>query len=205
MQIDPDFEPEIVQGDLKATMVNDASESGNETTDTMTNCSKPANYAVSPRELSWRLHELIESRLEARIKELEIELGNRQNTISGRRFSYSETESSSTHQSPTCICSGHDKLQERASTYKDNNGILLKVIDKEQEKEDGEYDSISHHGLVMEDRSEALVQDIQRRTSFMYSGDSTSEDEGSDESDMLLIKQIVERRKSGSNFNLRIG
>lgn len=186
MQIDPDFEPEIVQGDLKATMVNDASESGNKATDT-TNCSKPANYVVCPRELSWRLHELIESRLEARIKELEFELGNRQDMISARRFSYSETESSSTHQSPTCICSGHDKLQE-ASTYKDNNGILLKVIDKEQE--------------TVQDMQQ--FRDKQRGTSFMYNEDSTSEDEGSDESDMLLIKQIVERRKSGSSFNLRI-
>ncbi|KAL8518519.1 hypothetical protein ACS0TY_009766 [Phlomoides rotata] len=211
VEIDPDFEPEIVRGDLKATMVNDASESGTETTDTTTNCSKPANYAVSPRELSLRLHELLESRLEARIKELEIELGNRQNMISGKRFSYSETESSSTHQSPTCICSAHDILPEEASTYKGNKGILLKLIDKEEEKEDGEHDSISHHGVVMEeDRSETLVQDMQqfwdkqRGMSFMYNEDSTSEDEGSDESDMLLIKQIVERRKSGSNFNLRI-
>lgn len=230
-QLDPDFEPDIVQGDLKPTMVNGAPESGNETTDTTTNCSQPANYAVSPWELSLRLHELIESRLETRIKELEIALGDSQNRVpvqgsqsivSERRFfAYSETESSSTHQSPTCICDEHDKREEGPSTknfassyldaYKESNGVFLRVTDKDQEKEDGEYDSISHHGVIMEeDRSVTLVQDMpqiwdkQRSTSFMSNEDSMSEEEGSDESEMLLIKQIVERRKSGSSFNLKI-
>lgn len=41
----------------------------------------PANYAVSPRELSLRLHEVIESRLEERVKELEIALENSQRKL----------------------------------------------------------------------------------------------------------------------------
>ncbi|KAL2519271.1 hypothetical protein Adt_15518 [Abeliophyllum distichum] len=116
VDLDPDFEPYTVQGDLKLAVAgenhNFTSESGRDTTETTTDCSQPANYAVSSQELSLRLHVLIESRLEARIKELEIALENgekrvqtlgSQSIVSERIFSYSETESSSSPQSPTSI------------------------------------------------------------------------------------------------------
>ncbi|XP_022852159.1 uncharacterized protein LOC111373815 [Olea europaea var. sylvestris] len=78
VDLDPDFEPYTMQGDLKLAVSSEnydyASESGRDGTKTATDCSQPINYAVSPRELSLRLHELIESRLEAHIKELEIAL-----------------------------------------------------------------------------------------------------------------------------------
>lgn len=41
----------------------------------------PANYAVSPHELTLRLHEVIECRLEERVKELEIALENSQRKV----------------------------------------------------------------------------------------------------------------------------
>ncbi|KAK6133948.1 hypothetical protein DH2020_032306 [Rehmannia glutinosa] len=144
VELDPDFDPDIVQGELNSTLVNGASESENETPDTTTDCSKPSNYAVSPWELSFRLHELIESRLQTRIKELETALANSENSnqvlssqsiVSERKFSSAKTESSSI---------------------------------------------------------------------FVSDEDYASEDEGTDELDMFLIQQIVERRKSGSSFNLEI-
>ncbi|KAL8035402.1 hypothetical protein ABFS82_12G091900 [Erythranthe guttata] len=151
-EIDPVFEPDIVRV-------------------------QPVNYAVNPWELSLRLHELIESRLEKRINELETALAKTQNgdkvlgsqtvVFPKRIFSYSETESSSTHQSPACIC----------------------YIDKDQENEEGDG---------------AQFFDKQISTRFMSNEDCSSEDEGTDESEMLLIKQIVERTKSGSSFNLKI-
>ncbi|KAL7091254.1 hypothetical protein ACP275_12G094200 [Erythranthe tilingii] len=138
---------------------------------------QPVNYAVNPWELSLRLHELIESRLEKRINELETALAKTRNgdkvlgsqpiVFPKRIFSYSETESSSTHQSPACIC----------------------YIDKDQENEEGD---------------ESQFFDKQISTRFMSNEDCSSEDEGTDESEMLLIKQIVERTKSGSSFNLKI-
>lgn len=144
---------------------DDATESGSKTTDTVPGFSKPSNYAVSPWELSLKLHELIESRLETRIKELELALLHSQNNrvgiqqrsiVSERRYSYSETESSSTnHHSPSCICC------------------------EEQE-------------------NMPQIWDEQR---LMNDEDSMSED---DESELLLIKQIIERRKSGSSFNFKI-
>lgn len=70
MQLDPDFEADFAQGDLRSDMVEKPiSDQQSET------CETPIrNNAVSPRELSLRLHEVIESRLEKRVMELEAAL-----------------------------------------------------------------------------------------------------------------------------------
>lgn len=178
-------------------MVEDATESESRTTDTTTDCSKPANYSVSPWELSLRLHELIESRLETHIKELENGLLLSQNGV-GRRYSYSETESSSAHHSPTCICDECDKRGdipswnngESGSNCVDQGGRSTNRI------QNGSYYSIKDMPQTW-DNKQGLM-------SLESNEDSMSEDEGSDESEMLLIKQIIERRKSGSGFNFKI-
>lgn len=69
------------------------------------------HYAVSPRELSLRLHEVIQSRLEARIIELEAALQKRphsmqQECIISMRELYSEVGSLSTQQSPISVDEG---------------------------------------------------------------------------------------------------
>lgn len=83
VELDPEDEINVAQGDLKPDCLNvqctDSSESDSNTSGTWTVQSKPANYSVSPRELTSRLHEVIESRLEARIKELETALLRSQN------------------------------------------------------------------------------------------------------------------------------
>ncbi|XP_073130729.1 uncharacterized protein [Henckelia pumila] len=256
VELDPDYEPDIAQGDLKAMMAMEArdtaSESGDESTSTTTNISQPPNYAVSPRELSFRLHELIESRLEARIKELEIALINSerrvqvlgsQGILSGTRLSFSETEYSCSPQSPINNC-GHyttdgslvrnissnsldsieanctlerstDDKQERgkkSSTSSrgsdhDMHSTVKKLIDglglfnEEKkvsqndaavEKDGGQEDSVQYVGRTW---------DRQMSRSLMLDEDFESEDEEeADEAEMLLIKKIVERRRSGSAF-----
>ncbi|XP_011075667.1 uncharacterized protein LOC105160099 isoform X2 [Sesamum indicum] len=210
VELDPDFEPDIIQRDLKSTMDNGMSESGDETTDTTTHGSPPANYTVSPWELSLRLHELIESRLQMRIKELETALCNSQNRVqilgsqsivSGRRFSYCTTESSSVQQSPT---EEHDKQYgpSAENQEKETNGILLRVREKDQESQDGEYSSNAGKHSIDRLMPQIAYQDTS--TSFMSDEDCLSEDNETDESEMLLIKQILERRKSGSSCNLKI-
>lgn len=86
MQLDSESEVNIIEGGIKLDAFRrqhySASESElDERSDTTTGRAEtpPANYAVSPRELSIRLHELIESQLEARIKELETALQINQN------------------------------------------------------------------------------------------------------------------------------
>ncbi|XP_055809908.1 uncharacterized protein LOC129880084 isoform X2 [Solanum dulcamara] len=113
VELDPEDEINVAQGDLKLDCLNvpspDSSESDSNTSGTWIVHSKPANYPVSPRELSSRLHEVIESRLEARIKELETALLRSQirvcsletqHNLSQKDFASHETESSACLQSP---------------------------------------------------------------------------------------------------------
>lgn len=87
VQLDQEFEaftaPEHMKLNQLSRQYNDDSsetdydeESGNGTEQNL-----PPNYAVSPRELSIKLHEVIESRLEERIGELETALQNSQNWL----------------------------------------------------------------------------------------------------------------------------
>lgn len=218
-------------------MINGKPESENETTATINNKNhyRPANYGVSPWELSLRLHELIESKLESRIKELEMALYNSQNSsqlldsqsiVSVRKFEYSESETSSSHHSPTCICYEHDEGEDTQifsinhvdALYKERNGILVRMMDNNQENEDGESSiravdqgKYSRNSMWNENRYSVLRYDgareevdRQQSTKLMWDEDCLSEDVGSDELDALMIKQIVERRKSGSSFNLEV-
>ncbi|XP_009779140.1 protein POLAR-like 1 [Nicotiana sylvestris] len=115
VELDPEDEVDVAQGELKLDYLNmqcsDSSESEWDTSETRIYHSKPANYPVSPRELSLRLHEVIESRLEAQIKELETALYNSQiraysleaqHILSQMDYASSESESSAYPQSPYC-------------------------------------------------------------------------------------------------------
>ncbi|OIT38201.1 PREDICTED: uncharacterized protein LOC109239733 [Nicotiana attenuata] len=115
VEIDPEDEVDVAQGDFKPDYLNmqcsDSSESERDTSETRIYHSKPANYPVSPRELSLRLHEVIESRLEAQIKDLETALRHSQiraysleaqHILSQMDYASSESESSAYPQSPYC-------------------------------------------------------------------------------------------------------
>lgn len=88
----------------------DSSKSDSSTTRTWIVHSKPANYPVSPRELTSRLHEVIEARLEARIKELETALLHSQNRAysleTQHDLSHQDFESRET-ESPACLQSSY--------------------------------------------------------------------------------------------------
>ncbi|KAE9601916.1 hypothetical protein Lal_00040840 [Lupinus albus] len=93
VEFDADFVADFSQGELQTDKVSGedivqskSNEDANETTDL------PVNSAVSPRELSLRLHEVIQSRLEKRVEELEIALQNSQRKL---RFIELEHESCS--------------------------------------------------------------------------------------------------------------
>ncbi|KAJ7956472.1 Protein POLAR LOCALIZATION DURING ASYMMETRIC DIVISION AND REDISTRIBUTION like [Quillaja saponaria] len=79
---DPDFVADFAQGELKVGMVTGkdmACKSNDFPDDTST--PQSGDYAVSPHELSLRLHEVIQSRLEKRVNELEIALQNSQRKV----------------------------------------------------------------------------------------------------------------------------
>lgn len=82
MQIDPDFVADFVEGELRTDMVNrqvDSSISNHDSGESST--VRPSDYAVSPRELSLRLHEVIQARLEDRVRELESALQHSQRKV----------------------------------------------------------------------------------------------------------------------------
>ncbi|XP_068654760.1 uncharacterized protein [Aristolochia californica] len=119
-EIDPDLIGDLVQGELKADMIHHVHDSDHDTGSSSANCSAPVKYAVSPEELSLRLHELIESRLEEHIVKLEIELQDTRRKLhlmeakkmnSNRDMSHSEFESSSTQGSPTVIDHGNSVIE----------------------------------------------------------------------------------------------
>ncbi|KAK8604579.1 hypothetical protein V6N13_099515 [Hibiscus sabdariffa] len=83
VELDLDFEADFAAGELRSDTVNvqalvesvsSEDSSGDPTTHS-------GNYAVSPRELSLRLHEVIQSRLEERVEELETALQNSQRKV----------------------------------------------------------------------------------------------------------------------------
>ncbi|KAK4264202.1 hypothetical protein QN277_025411 [Acacia crassicarpa] len=82
-QLDPEFEADFVQGELRPDMVSEKAcahrKSNDDASDTTTTLS--TSYAVSHHELSLRLHEVIQSRLEERVKELEIALESSQRKV----------------------------------------------------------------------------------------------------------------------------
>lgn len=89
LQLDPDSLPDIAQGELRADMFGRQADKQPYADRDGSGSSTPQfiNYAVSPRELTIRLHEVLESRLEERVKELETALQN-----SGKKVQYTETE-----------------------------------------------------------------------------------------------------------------
>lgn len=113
LELDPDFEADFAQGEFRLDMANpqalDQSESDRDASHTPPTHS--GNYAVSPRELSLRLHEVIQSRLEERVEELEAALQDSQRKVQLMELEHLDTRrkllsnelnySSTGQQSPT--------------------------------------------------------------------------------------------------------
>ncbi|KAI3861811.1 hypothetical protein MKX03_027416 [Papaver bracteatum] len=154
-ELDPDLVGNIIQGELRPDMVKGGADfradSDKDASGTSTTQTENVNYAVSPRALSLRLHEVIQSRLEGRIEELESELQNRQKRVTqmeykqqrnlqrnysngGRRSSSQESltldEDNSIAQPLVLNLSG-DALDSYNETYEELLGVML--TDEEEE------------------------------------------------------------------------
>lgn len=79
VEMEQDLEVEFAQGELIADRVRGKRESNQDPSGNST--PESGNYAVSPRELSLRLHKVINSRLEKRITELETALQESQRKV----------------------------------------------------------------------------------------------------------------------------
>ncbi|KAB2053506.1 hypothetical protein ES319_A12G192500v1 [Gossypium barbadense] len=149
-ELDPDF----AEGELRSDMINAQalaeSVSNKDSRDTSTTHS--GNYAVSPRELSMRLHEVIQSKLKERIEELEMALRNSQKKVKlmewqykiSRKISNSKLKYSSNPESPLAneeidCQSGPLVMQlsgEALDAYIEAREELLKTDESEEEDDD---------------------------------------------------------------------
>ncbi|CAN8264850.1 unnamed protein product [Cochlearia groenlandica] len=122
IEMEPDFEVEFAQGELKTDWVKgkrlDETESNQDPSGIST--PEPGNYAVSPRELSLRLHKVINSRLEKRITELETALQESQ-----RKVEQQVTESESKKSSWSRLWETQEMM-----TYKSNSKIPVDIEQK---------------------------------------------------------------------------
>ncbi|KAF5734119.1 hypothetical protein HS088_TW16G00561 [Tripterygium wilfordii] len=111
LQLDPVFAADFAEGVVNVDIVNDQTvahpESNQDKSGTSTHDFQ--NYVVSPRELSLRLHEVVQSRLEERVEELETALQSSRRNMqlveseydnSWRKSAYRELMYFSTPESP---------------------------------------------------------------------------------------------------------
>ncbi|XP_072989095.1 uncharacterized protein [Typha latifolia] len=116
-EVEQEFIGDVIHGELRANVLDcgdDTSEDDHDqdSKSSSTGCAHDVNYVVSPTELSLRLHEVIQHRLEERIKELEISLAQSQKQLQRMEaeriflegpFSNSDMGSSSNQESPTLM------------------------------------------------------------------------------------------------------
>ncbi|XP_024027380.1 uncharacterized protein LOC112093370 [Morus notabilis] len=229
VELDADFEADFAQGELRVDTLGGevAKSKSNEDGASTSTTHHSGNHAVSPRELSLRLHEVIQSRLEERVNELEIALQNSQRKIkimeSGRKnrgeFSNGRLRYLSSQESPIARedynSMSHPPLVinlsgEAIDAYNEAHEELMKMSDSEEEDSPrGIYEDIHYsHSAIPEEKSlgelfpNSLRMQEEHISLVLGSNDtSNSGDEISDCKDEMekeLIKQIVERTKKGS-------
>lgn len=222
VELDPDFEAEVIQGELKVGLVQSLSDS--DASWTPADHTYTANYAVSPRELSLRLHEVIESRLESRIEELEAALQNSQKKVHSLKWQHllSQTNvASSMPGSPNFINEVPEMDQPfeinfsggGSDSHNEAYDEIIRVADSDQETPDAVHGS-SHieeaiprynerFGEAQNKGCDNVIRKSEER--ILRSPGSIevgkeSEDGVSD--DEFLIRQIVEKSRQGLSLVL---
>lgn len=238
VEFDPDCIANVVQGELRLDKVkrqpSGSSDLDRDASGTSTNHIDDGNYAVSPRELSLRLHEVIQSSLEARIMELETALQDSQKRVRSMEFEYNSQrdlfteveETSSTQESPTFVDESSDIDQpmvvnlsgEALDAYNEAYDEIFRMAkpdaesppdamyhdDMDQNSQDNGFDL--HCNTTEERWSGSLIRDKIKtwEEKTLRSQESNESEEEDDEMGMLLIKQIVEKARQGSPVVLNV-
>jgi len=222
--VDPDFVADFAQGELQSDMIGGKGFSHSELNEDDSDTVVPVNYAVSPHELTLRLHEVIQSRLEGRVQELEIALENSQRKL---WFMESEQESHSQKCFPrkasnfgegkVLACNDCEPMTEPLvmNISDDPPGAYNDTIYEEIIKID-DFEENSPSSIHITECEAANTANEERLSRELSSGEVTmleglrcsnygSNDVTGDEScecdyevERQLIRQIVERTKKGS-------
>ncbi|KAL6584132.1 hypothetical protein OROMI_003421 [Orobanche minor] len=210
-EINSDLISDVIEGDLRAdlfgakTGITQAYADRNSGGTSATTTTHPVHYPVSPRELSLRLHQVIQSRLEERVKELEMALEQSQMKTKCMR----ESDSTQSADQPVVI----NLSREAQSAYNEAFEELTKLSESDEEEE------IKHHHQVENDfglldsyvvpngspkMSFSSRQEVAGHVNLSNDVLCNSRDESEDEMERLLIKQIVEKARQGSPAVLRV-
>lgn len=222
LQIEPEFVADFAQGELRADKLSGkdivhpkSNEDANEITPL------PGNYAVLPHELSLRLHEVIQSQLEERVKELEIALEQSQRKVnlleSEHQISFQKEASLTSENCDTDTMSQPLVLNlsgEALDAYNEAYEELIKINDSEEDSPSGSLagqhgvangsatSSTADEGILSRELYTSKVTELEGQSSSINEL-NVSEDENCDcdnELEKQLIRQIVERSKKGSPF-----
>ncbi|XP_022971728.1 uncharacterized protein LOC111470386 isoform X2 [Cucurbita maxima] len=180
------------------------------------------NHTVSPWELSLRLHEVIQSRLEARVRELETALENSERKLqrvetkqinSWKGFTPSELlVHSSSEESLTAQPLVMNLAGEALDAYNEAYNELIDTDDSEEElvcppsavdeskHRQSNTTTNGHRFSIPTSLSRILVKEKMKDCDYKVQ-QSNDEDESSDYDDEMekqLIKQIVEKTRKGS-------
>ncbi|KAA0057994.1 pericentriolar material 1 protein [Cucumis melo var. makuwa] len=140
-ELDQEFTVDFSEGELRADMINDLSPKLQQNQDA-SEFTSSGNYTVSPWELSVRLHEVVQSRLEARVRELETALENSERrlhsieakrTDSWKEFTHNEMLHSSSEESLTAQPLVMNLSGEALDAYNDAYNELMDIDDSEEE------------------------------------------------------------------------
>ncbi|RWR72887.1 pericentriolar material 1 protein [Cinnamomum micranthum f. kanehirae] len=222
-ELDPDLIAEVVRGELRPDLINGgAPDSDHDSGGSSTNHTHPANYAVSPKELSLRLHQLIQSRLEERVSELELALQDSQKRLqfmeAQRDFSNSDLGSPSTQESPTRmehadVMSSPLYLNLAGDALNAYNEAYTEFMRANEAKEEDPPSTINGckqiddgiHPLNQslycdwKGNENGSLPDFENSESMPQNGMVAKADyDYEDEIGKLLIKQIVEKTRQGS-------
>ncbi|QCD80812.1 hypothetical protein DEO72_LG2g1135 [Vigna unguiculata] len=176
----------------------------------------PVNYAVSPHELTLRLHEVIQSRLEGRVKELEIALENSQ-----RKLWFMESEhknhsqkffprkASSFSEGNVLACNECEPVTEPLvmnlsagayNDFKENSPSSMHIPECEAANDILAFPNANEE-RVSRELSSGEVTMLEGLSSSNYESNDVTADENCEcdyEMERQLIRQIVERTKKGS-------
>ncbi|KAJ7978732.1 Protein POLAR LOCALIZATION DURING ASYMMETRIC DIVISION AND REDISTRIBUTION like [Quillaja saponaria] len=216
VELDPDFVADFAQGEFQADMVSGkaiACKSNDFPGDTSTPYS--GNYAVSPHELNLRLHEVIKSRLEERVKDLEITLLNSQRKLQlmesedknhcWRNFSRYVPGSPSTAE--TQIAKDSDLVMnlsgEALAAYDEAYEELIKTDESEDDTPLGINDNDNNLSLYLHDRHKLGSQNDEENGSLYYL--TVNADDMSSDLYSNKLRMLDRQTKIACEFNVTGG
>nr|KYP45804.1 hypothetical protein KK1_032622 [Cajanus cajan] len=207
VELEPEFVADFAQGELRADMVS-GEDSDHPNEDASDPTPLPANYAVLPHELSLRLHEVVQSQLEERVKELESALENSQRKVlllESKQEGYLQKSSSFSRENDDSDLMSQPLILnlsgEALDAYNEAYEELIKINDSEENSPLDILGSDHEEGSHSHDWHAIGVQSGESNGSSKVTLLDGTEDESCDfdnEVEQQLIRQIVERTKKGS-------